>query len=270
LNYKDLHILIVEDNKVNQLLVISTLQKFGFLNVNSAEDGSIALKKIAENNYDIILLDIQMPGLDGYEIAREIRRNKKLHHQDKPIIAISGGNSEEDKLKAKEAGISDYVIKPYTPEDFYSILLKHINNPFGEPVVEEQERQEKISDAETENPGMDLSFLDKYTGEDSTITIQLLEIFLHEVPGAVEKMSHFIHEKKWKDVQAVSHKVKSSLAIFELYDLRQLAADIEEHSREQTNPDKVQQLFIEFSSGCMKVIPRLKEELRKIKEAANL
>jgi CheY-like chemotaxis protein len=269
----NLNILIVEDNKINQLLVKNMLLKFGFSNLDLAQNGKTAFKKLSENNYDIILLDIQMPGMNGYEITNEIRTKKSLRHHRVPIIALTGNGSEKDMVRGKEAGINDYVIKPHTPEALCSAILKYAIDNNNKPVHAGESKKthagKKIAE-KNKKTEMDLSFLEKYTGGDLALTTQLIEIFLREVPSAIEKLDKFIMEKKWKEVHAVAHKVKSSFAIFELTALRKISLEIEECAGKLVRLESLPKLLDEFSSAYQKILPDVEAELKKIKVSPHL
>jgi CheY-like chemotaxis protein len=264
MNHPDLTILIVEDNRINQLLLKEMLLKLGFSDFDIVENGKAALKKLSENYYDIILLDIQLPGMDGYEITREIRTKRTHRHLSVPIIALTGNASEKDQATARGAGINDYVIKPYTPENLYSTILKY------EKLQEKKGNRNtkkigRTTDSRSKKPNMDLVFLEIYTGGDKKVTIQLIEIFLREIPLAIEKLEQCIPKEKWKEVHAVSHKVKSTFAIFELTELKKTAFEIEKRSGELTGLELIPKLFGKFKSGCTEVLSLLEEELRKLK-----
>src|SRR5258708_6800907 len=118
-----INILIVEDNKINQLLVKNSLKKFGIENFSAFENGKNALKALSQKSFDLVLLDIQMPGYDGYEIAREIRAGKSTNRYI-PIVALTADTSESGMQKAFDAGMNAYVKKPYIPEELYSTIVK--------------------------------------------------------------------------------------------------------------------------------------------------
>ena len=99
-DFSQVNVLIVEDNKINQLLLKNMLKRFGFPNSDSVDDGTTALARIAENKYDLILMDIQMPGMDGYEITTRIRTTMR-DCACIPIIALTGDASVKEKEKAR-------------------------------------------------------------------------------------------------------------------------------------------------------------------------
>jgi len=116
-------ILVVEDNKINQLVVAKLLAKLE-MEVTTADDGMLALDKINEQDFDLILMDIQMPNMDGYRATAEIRKNHNPTKRDTPIIALTASAFLTEKEKAKLFGMNDHVGKPFAPED----LLEKISH----------------------------------------------------------------------------------------------------------------------------------------------
>ena len=106
-------ILIVEDNRVNQLLLMNKFEKQGFNSIMLAKNGQEALDMALQNNPDLILMDIQLPVLDGYEATRRLKADPKLKAI--PVIVITSYALSGDELKARAAGCDAYVAKPYSP-----------------------------------------------------------------------------------------------------------------------------------------------------------
>jgi len=256
-DFSHLCILVVEDNKVNQLLVKGMLKKFGFSRIDAADDGQDAFRKLDCNSYDLILMDIQMPGMDGYQVTKAIRASKDERIRNIPVIALTGDASEKEKQKATEAGMNDYVVKPYSPEELYSTLLKFSK---GAPL-----NGSFASVKESKHSGMDLSFLTKFTGGDQELTIQLIEIFLKQVPDAIERIGTLIPERKWAEIFPIAHKVKSSLAIFEMEEMKNCMISIEEYSRDQIKLESIPALFEKFKTEGEKAVVRLGLELKRLK-----
>jgi signal transduction histidine kinase/CheY-like chemotaxis protein len=265
LNFSTSGVLVVEDNKVNQLLVKNMLRKFGFENIDTAENGRIALNCLKEKDYDIVLMDIQMPEMDGYEITREIRHRIRKEMREVPIIALTADASEKEKMKARESGMNDYVVKPYTPEELYFTMLKYVK-PLDSAVA--VSRKDNTTVSRYREAGMNLEFLEKFTGGDLDLTIQLIEIFLKQVPEAIQKIHQAITTRNWKEVHAVAHKVKSSIAIFELSELKKLITNIEEYAREREHLDEIPRAFSAFREGTRVAVRNLEAELKKLKQTA--
>lgn len=265
-DFSHVRVFVVEDNKVNQLLVKNMLKKFGFENFDCAENGRTALAKLREHEYDIILMDIQMPEMDGYEITREIRMRMRPEVRNIPIIALTADASETEKIKAKECGMNDYVVKPYTPEELYSTLLKFIPEQEQKMDAKAGNRLDGAAIYQKHTPGMNLDFLDKFTGGDQELTIQLIEIFLKQVPEAIEKLNVHIPKREWKDTHAVAHKLKSSIAIFEFQELKKLITNIEEYARDGERLEEIPHLYAEFKEGSKIAVRNLEAELGKLRQ----
>jgi signal transduction histidine kinase/CheY-like chemotaxis protein len=259
-DYSSIRILIVEDNKVNQLLVKNMLKKFGFTQFDCAENGKTALEILKKNSYHLILMDIQMPEMDGYEITSVIRKNFSSPVRDIPIIALTADASEKEKMRARESGMNDYVVKPYTPEELFTTMNRFIGNAMTEASA-------PIKYPETDQQ-FSLATLEKYTGGDLDLTIQLIEIFLQQIPEAISKLEVSIPEGDWKNVHAVAHKVKSSVSIFDFTDLKKLLMNIEEYARDRQHLTEVPMLFDHFKLLSKSAVATLEvhlANLRKVK-----
>ncbi len=116
-------ILIVEDNKVNQMLVANMLKKREIL-VCTANDGLEALDRLSESDFDLILMDIQMPRMDGYRAVAEIRRLKDVKKSIVPIIALTASAYINEKEKAQLFGMTDYIGKPFSPDELLEKVVR--------------------------------------------------------------------------------------------------------------------------------------------------
>ncbi len=121
-------VLIVEDNRINQMVAQGALLKIG-LEVDIANDGFEALDKLSQMTYDLVLLDVQMPGLDGYETVKRIRSQEFSEQIRKiPVVAMTAHAMEEDRQKCLDAGMNDYTTKPVSSKVLQSVISKWIHN----------------------------------------------------------------------------------------------------------------------------------------------
>lgn len=126
---EDKYILLAEDNKTNQLLIINLLKKYPYFHLDLANDGQEVLEKLHKKSYDLILMDIQMPNMDGYQATNHIR-NMSDHKLNKiPIIAITASAFDEDIDKCLSIGMNDFISKPFKKD----ILYQKINFFFKKP-----------------------------------------------------------------------------------------------------------------------------------------
>ncbi|MGY6274477.1 response regulator [Methylomonas sp. MgM2] len=116
-------VLLVEDNEINRIVVVELLEKLQ-MQIDVAENGLIALNKLRSNRYDCVLMDVQMPVMDGYLATRRLKEIEAC--KDLPVIAMTANAREEDKNQCLNAGMVDYISKPILPATLYSILYKWI------------------------------------------------------------------------------------------------------------------------------------------------
>jgi len=119
-------ILLVEDNELNQEVATELLRDAGFI-VDLAENGEIAVRKVQESAYDIVLMDMQMPVMDGIMATQEIRKLPQF--AELPIVAMTASAMEGDRQRCLDAGMNDHVPKPVEPDNLWMVLLKWIKTP---------------------------------------------------------------------------------------------------------------------------------------------
>lgn len=122
----NLKILVAEDNLVNQMLLKKILQKWEVRQLVFADDGEEAIEIYDRGDFDLLLLDLQMPVKDGFEVASYIRNLSDTMKSDIPIIALTASSFVEVKEQLEQAGINDFISKPFIPDDLLSKIIKHI------------------------------------------------------------------------------------------------------------------------------------------------
>lgn len=128
INPMDVSVLVVDDIPLNVLLIEKMLKKFGF-EIRKANSGAMALQAIEEKRPQLVLLDIMMPGMDGYETLQKIR--EKYSKLEIPVVMLSALGSNEDVSKAMAIGANDYLTKPVVVERLYNTLASQLNTLFG-------------------------------------------------------------------------------------------------------------------------------------------
>jgi two-component system sensor histidine kinase ChiS len=125
-SFKNLKILLVEDNAINQLIASKFLYKWG-AEINFAENGVIGVDKVKNKKFDIVLMDLQMPEMDGFEATREIRSLQGDYYKNLPILALTAAAMQEVRQQVEAAGMNDYIAKPFNPNDLYNKIAKYCN-----------------------------------------------------------------------------------------------------------------------------------------------
>jgi len=165
-------LLLVEDNLVNQKVVLAILRKKGY-QIDVANDGREALDKLdRQAPYDLILMDVQMPVLDGLEATRAIRREPKWEKI--PIIAMTAHAMNGDRERCLQAGMDAYISKPVQPAHLVATIEKHLNS-----------RAEKAAPAG--NP-IERMLTDRLMKEDSGLMNDMLQLFLQLAPDRLDKI----------------------------------------------------------------------------------
>jgi CheY-like chemotaxis protein len=124
---REASILVAEDNVVNQILIQKFLTKWNAGKLVVASDGQQALDQFDSGYFNIVLLDLQMPRLDGFSVAKAIRNHADPEKRDVPILALTASSLHEVKSEMEDAGIDDFIPKPFTPEALYEKLINCLN-----------------------------------------------------------------------------------------------------------------------------------------------
>ena len=138
--------LLVEDNEINQQVAREILEGAG-LKVTLANDGQEGVNAVKENNYDAVLMDVQMPVMDGYTATREIRKETSTFKErtELPIIAMTAHAMAGDEDKSLQAGMNGHVAKPIDPDQLFSTLLKWIKPSEKRVQVEQSEAPARVN-----------------------------------------------------------------------------------------------------------------------------
>lgn len=127
-SYKQLegsNILVAEDNEINFIIAKKLLEKWG-AKVDHAENGNVTIDKIMKKDYDVVLMDLHMPELNGYEASEIIRTSENVKNKNIPIIALTASVMPDIQQKIERIGITDYILKPFNPKELYQKVLKKI------------------------------------------------------------------------------------------------------------------------------------------------
>lgn len=203
---EDVNILLVEDNKINQFLAKTMLLKKGY-KVALATEGEEAIRLLENGNFSMVITDVQMPGMDGYQLAEHIR--SKLHDPVNkiPILALTAYESSTEKEKAKTAGMSGFLTKPYMPEQLFDLIAQHLP-------VKSDNLKDAGEPASTYNVNEIYDNLLALMAGDKKETASLIKMLQTQFPELLSEMLQAIEDKDMKKLYKAAHKIKSSLKIF--------------------------------------------------------
>jgi len=241
---KDLRILLAEDNDINRLYATSIL-KMWECTADTAENGYVALEKVRNNDYDIILMDIQMPIMDGFEATRAIKKSGAPKNQI-PIIALTANSSSKDIEKCLASGMNDCIGKPFTPENLFRILVKYGRFKATQPELKSE--REKVN----------LSYLKKISNNDKTFVDDIINSFVNNTPRALNEIKANLDSENWVKMEEQVHKIKPTLTMIGMPLARESAVEIEILTRSQSDIDSLKRLAKEFCSSLESALEEFK------------
>jgi two-component system sensor histidine kinase/response regulator len=195
---RPLRILAAEDNRVNQRLLVRLLEKAGH-EVVIVEDGEAAVEFSGTQKFDAVLMDVQMPKLDGLDAAQQIRRREQQTGEHLPTIALTAHAMKGDRERCLAAGMDNYIAKPLDKQELFRALAL-----CGEP-------SEPGKVAETGKPAtMDVGKALERTGGDRGLLNEVCELFLEESGTLVEQLSRSVRECEPDEVRRLAHRLKTS------------------------------------------------------------
>lgn len=204
--WSERRVLLVEDNPFNQAYALELLKSWN-LNCDTAENGREAVEMCEENNYDLILMDVQMPVMNGHEATVRIRSMDPAPNGRIPILALSAGVIEDEQQKAEKAGMDDFLPKPFTPGQ----LLEKLERWFG-PMPAQGVEKDQNSDY-LPNPKLDGLLLYELYGEDLAYMSEMFDIFIAQTPANLENLKRLLNAGKFDQLSAFAHKVKPTFAM---------------------------------------------------------
>ena len=211
---KDIKVLMAEDNEINQELARFIFQDLGW-DLDIAENGVVALEMLRKGSYDIVLMDIQMPEMDGYQATKKIRTELKPPLSEIPVMAITAHALKSEVQKCLDAGMDGYISKPFQVDELVrkiEALLKDRKKTTTKD-QENSKAQPAAEEEPEEGPVINLSSLYALSGKNSTMVNNIINIFVKETPKVVEQIRTFYNDKDWKNLQSACHKMKSSCSV---------------------------------------------------------
>jgi len=206
------HILYAEDKDVNRKIVSILLKNTGS-KVDFANNGLEAIEKVKENKYDLILMDIQMPLMDGISATRKLR---KQFDELPPIIGVSANISTAEAKHYLEKGLDDYISKPLTADILYEKSMKWLNKRNNSNKMKKANKPEKVTGKEINDiPHLDeeiLKELKDQTLNQEEILKDLYQTFLEEADSIMETIEEAVNKEDYKTLKEVTHALKGTSA----------------------------------------------------------
>ena len=257
---KNIKVLVVEDIPLNQLLMKTLLDDFGFI-WDIAENGKVAIEKLKADVYDIILMDLQMPEMNGFEATEYIRNtmNSKV-----PIIALTADVTTVDLAKCKVVGMNDYIAKPVDEKILYRKIIGLLKKP-KLAKLKETLKEEEVTIAK-KIKYIDLVYLNERTKSNPTLMMEMISLYLEQTPPLIHTIKQSLAEKNWTLLGAAAHKMIPSFAIMGMsVDFENMAKKIQDFAIVEQKTDGIGTLVLELEKICLQACIELQEEFNIIK-----
>ncbi|MEQ8530806.1 MAG: response regulator, partial [Imperialibacter sp.] len=258
---KNIKVLVVEYIALNQLLMKTLLDDFGFER-DIAENGRVAIEKLEAKSYDIILMDLQMPEMNGFEATEYIRNTMNLQI---PIIALTADVTTVDLEKCEAVGMNDYISKPVDERLLYSKIVSLAKKP-SLLTAKENDLVEGL-------PGkvvscIDLTFLNQRTKSDPKLMMEMIALYLEQTPPLIVAMKQSFREKDWPTLYSAVHKMIPSFSIMGIHmDFEKKARVLQDFASAQQQSVEISSLVLQLGNVCTQACTELKQEYNKIEVA---
>jgi PAS domain S-box-containing protein len=244
-----IRVLVVEDIVLNQLLMRTLLDDFGFEH-DIAGNGKIAIEMLKKNTYDLVLMDLQMPEMNGFEATEYIRNemNSKI-----PIIALTADVTTVDLAKCKAVGMNDYISKPVDERVLYRKIIDLY--------------QKQITLKQNGSKYVDLAYLNKRTKSNPALMMQMISLYLEQTPQLISQMKKGLSDNDMNSLKSSVHKLIPSFMIMGINkDYETLARKTQEYAGKLQHSDELTEMVKQLDIVCTGACEELMEELKLINE----
>jgi CheY-like chemotaxis protein/HPt (histidine-containing phosphotransfer) domain-containing protein/two-component sensor histidine kinase len=249
-------VLLVEDNAFNRLVAGKMLKELG-LEYQEAENGREAIQKLKAHSFDLVLMDIQMPVMDGITATRSIRDEMEKPLSEIPIIALTAHALKGDREKYKAMGMTDYISKPYRMTQLRDILQKVLANTATASDLDTSQSEEPAKN-------FDLSQIEEIANGDLHFVAQMIETFTEPSIQTLNKLKHLLKEAQFSEIKKKLHAIKPGFGMFGRDDLVEQVAHLEKLC-ESDQTEQIQEKLNQFESEMRPLFEALKLKANRLK-----
>jgi signal transduction histidine kinase/AmiR/NasT family two-component response regulator len=257
----NIRVLAVEDMALNQLLMKTLLDDFGFER-DIAANGKIAIEKMKTNEYDIVLMDLQMPEMNGFEATDYIRNTL---HSSIPIIALTADVTTVDLAKCMAVGMNDYIAKPIDERLLYSKIVGLVKKPI---ITESASSESHVIVLHPNAKCINLDYLIHRTKSDPVLIMEMIELYLEQTPPLVLAMKESFRNEDWVGLHAAVHKLIPSFSIMGISaDFETMAKTVKDFSVYQQPKENIPGLVLQLEEICNRACIELTHEFKIFKDS---
>jgi signal transduction histidine kinase/DNA-binding NarL/FixJ family response regulator/HPt (histidine-containing phosphotransfer) domain-containing protein len=247
----DRPVLLVDDNEVNQIVAVELLEGLG-LRVDVASSGEDAIEAVQSGDYALILMDCQMPGMDGYEATREIRRRhpgRKL-----PIVAFTAHALADERDKVLRAGMDDYLTKPIEPTELAAVLSRQLGSA-PRPVRSRQPLPARVPSRPPPPAAADVALLQPGLRRPP----KAVEAFLRKTPDELVLLEQAVREQRRDELRRLAHKLKGSAGSLGALQLARLCEGLE-HATKDASDAGLSEIVVTLRAAYQRVSAALQQQ----------
>ena len=257
---KQLRILLVEDNEFNQIVAVDTLTLLiEDLQIDIAENGQIATEQIQKKPYNIVLMDVSMPIMNGYEATTYIRQKLPAPLCHIPIMAMTASATTAEIERCFEVGMNEYIAKPFLEEELLKKLKQLLYNSTSSP--KDKIQNNATQKQTTSGSVLNMAFLEKFTKKDPKKMAKYINIFLKNAPSQLDSINEHLEAHNWNQLRASAHSLKSQLRYMGVFPLQETIQTIENNAAEQIALDALPPLVARVNRITQQAIKELKQKL---------
>lgn len=262
--HNEINVLLAEDQVFNQIVVVNMLEDLGY-KIDVVENGVKALEKIKSNHYDVVLLDIQMPEMDGVELTRHIRKKLSPPKSEIPIIAITANAFKEDHLKYLEMGMNETISKPFRSNELFNKMIKVLGSSEKNATDARDDLvsffKKPVSGTDQENKIFDLSLIKSIAKDNPGMIVKMLNTFIERAGEEIEDIKKFAQLRDWENLGRVAHKMKPALAYLGMKELEESVNDMHKSVKGLVNEEKLSRQVELIEKQLLKAFELLKIEV---------
>lgn len=264
----NMNILLVEDNIINQQLAFDTIKSWNNnVNIELANNGKIALEKIKTSDYHLVLMDIQMPEMDGNEATAKIRELPPPKNKI-PIMAMTAYALKNEKDNCLNMGMNDYISKPFDPEELFIKILNFApkNNATNTPKIANIDLQEHQlpHNKEIEEPLHEFKFfhvanLRKIYQNSTEKIIKIVRMCHESIPNEIAEITEAYEQEKWDILRNKAHSLKPKLGYLGMEEMQENAKNIEIFSQQPEQRENIYDLIMQIRDHWQSANPEIKQ-----------
>lgn len=243
---ENLKIMVVDDNELNREILRDVLNNLNAsCHVETVSGGELAVEKLSESDFDLVLLDIQMPGMDGYETSRYIRSNMRRPMNEVPIIAMTAYAMDDVAEKCFSAGMNDFITKPLDSK-FLVTKIERLNT---------KKRAASVVDISFNH--VDLGNLKRVAGGDTNRMYKYIDLFIENIPKDIEEYQKMLAIEDFSSAMKVLHKIKGNVVYMGNTEIPDIYDELENVDLDKSFLPKLTYV-VDVANNCLDEIKKIK------------